>query len=365
MKKLGLRHKLYTSQDKPKCEGASFNGVEVRKLIDDILKADGKPLEGMVGKRKGSLLLRCLYRTAKALGDNGFIENIPRFAAFLLDWAKATLISLKMKPTVSERASFAGLCRGYIIKKRMVFDTPGGSWYDNTFMSVLPELMHKYGTLGLYNQQALEGAMRLRRRELRSHAVTHRAGRRPGWAHGLGREGTDLLMEERDAKAQPINTWIQRKMLHHYYNHPLHKPRFDRVEELLAEGRTLSQEEFARKHMLHRIATQFAARLVARTQLKWARAAGNDYYTRLAAAVRSYGATALPSGHEDAGFDVPAQGVRLDATHAKAMDTALSARWKNGAGARVFRELWEWKGSVLVSKATLLKAAQAQARRAP
>jgi len=103
--------------------------------------------------------------------------------------------------------------------------------------------------------------------------------------------------------------------------------------------------------------------LAARAQLRWARKAGNDYYTRLAAAVRSYGATKLPLGHVDAHFPVPVQGQRLDATHAKAMDTALSARWKNGAGARVFGELWEWKGSVLVSKAALLKAAGLPAER--
>jgi len=220
MKRLGLRHKLYTTMAKPTCEGASFNGVEVRKLIDDILKADGKTAEAMVGRRRGSILLHGLSRTAKALGDNGFIENMPRFAAFLLDWAKATLISLKMKPTVSERESFAELCRGYITKKRMVFDKPGGSWYDNMFMSVLPDLMRKYGTLGLYNQQSLEGAMRLRRAELKARQVTHRAGRTPGWAHELGREGTELLMEQRDAMAEPVNVWLMRKTLFSYRTHP-------------------------------------------------------------------------------------------------------------------------------------------------
>lgn len=128
MKLLKLRHKLYTTMDNAKCLGASFDGVEVKRVAEDILKLDGQDVAEMVRTGKfpqtGSLLFRALYLTAKQMpgdwkakdgkssGRADYLENLPAYASFMLKWAKATLISLKMKPTDDELAAFGDLCRG-------------------------------------------------------------------------------------------------------------------------------------------------------------------------------------------------------------------------------------------------------------
>jgi hypothetical protein len=121
MKALRVRHKLYTTQESPTCRGASFDGVEVKRIAEDILKLQGQDVAQMVRQERflenGSKLFRALFRTAKFIptesgkGMADYLEKLPAYASFMLKWAKATLISLKMKPTDEELAKFGDLCR--------------------------------------------------------------------------------------------------------------------------------------------------------------------------------------------------------------------------------------------------------------
>eukprot|EP00967_Tisochrysis_lutea_P095929 scaffold140220_cov32-Tisochrysis_lutea.AAC.1 len=44
-------------------------------------------------------------------GLEDYVEKLPEFTSFMIKWAKASLISLKMVPTDEECAEFGNLCR--------------------------------------------------------------------------------------------------------------------------------------------------------------------------------------------------------------------------------------------------------------
>jgi hypothetical protein len=214
-----------------------------------------------------------------------------------------------------------------------------GCWYDTNYFSVLPAMMERYGTLGLFNQQAVEGGMRLRRADLKARATGQRAGRRSEWVHQLGEAGRKLDNELRDARADTTIQWTQKQTMWDFRSHDVHKSRFDLVEDLMDAPNTPrvpDVEQFREHWKLDSAAVRATCPWVGRSRLRWAGEAGDDHYTRLAAAVNSHAATSPP----DAAVQLPERGKKTATLYAKQMDVAMSTRWKQAGGEQLYGEHW-------------------------
>ena len=81
-------------------------------------------------------------------------------------WATWVTISLKMKPTAEDRALLRTACHQYAYCKGLLWGG-AGCYYDTQVRHSFPSLMEKFGSLGAFNAQAMEGTQNLQQHRLK------------------------------------------------------------------------------------------------------------------------------------------------------------------------------------------------------
>ena len=90
-------------------------------------------------------------------------------------WSTWVVIALKMRPTAEERSLFRTACYNYTYSKALLWGG-AGCYYDAQIRHSFPALMDKFGSLGAFNAQAMEGTQNLQQHRLK-HAGFGARGR--------------------------------------------------------------------------------------------------------------------------------------------------------------------------------------------
>ena len=152
----------------------------------------------------------------------------------------------------------------YYIKKRHVYNT-GGCWYDHHKMYLEPLLMEKYKTLGLFNQQGMEGSQKMQKKILLSFNGGGAQGNYDNATRAAGEAAIEALLAKRRAGSPLITKWCMRKHALAFRMHPPNAVRIDRTEELLAAGRTMDwRTEWAPEMQRWMLAVRLMCRWVGR-----------------------------------------------------------------------------------------------------
>jgi len=216
--------KLFSVNKERKLNPISFNGEEVRVLMEDLARPDSKLIAAF----------RDLY---KKLDISPASHQLDAWATVMQHWARAFQAAYVMRATDADRRTFRGEVGFYAAKKSML-RAGACTWYDFQLYSIFTELFDTFMSLMVISQEGMEACQAQQNRFLRWSNHFTNAGRIPWKVLVKGFEATREFLAERLKKVKSPEWWLWCRNMTCFY--ATHHKAFEAVEECKKLGRSWS-----------------------------------------------------------------------------------------------------------------------------
>ena len=213
--------KLFSVNKERKLNPISFNGEEVRTLMEDLAEEDSK-------------LIAAFKELYEKLNVAPEIHKLERWATVMRHWARAFRAAYVLRATQEDRDTFRREVRFYVAKKAML-RAGACTWYDFQLYSIMTELFDKFQSLMLISQEGQEACQAMQNRFCRWSNHFTNAGRIPFAALKAGFEAVRSYLARRKQQVKSPEWWLWSKNMMCFY--ATHHAAFETVEECKRLGR--------------------------------------------------------------------------------------------------------------------------------
>ena len=216
--------KLFSVNKERKLNPISFNGEEVRILMEDLAGDDSK-------------IIAAFKELYSSLGIAPANHKLDAWAAVMGHWARAFNAAYVMRATQGDRDTFRSEVAFYVAKKAML-RAGACTWYDFQLYSIMPVLFDTFKSLMVISQEGMEACQAAQNRFLRWSNHFTNAGRIPFKVLQAGFEATRVYLATRLKQVKSPEWWLWCKNMNCFY--ATHHAAFEAVEACKQQGRSWS-----------------------------------------------------------------------------------------------------------------------------